>query len=220
MNSAIDHLVIGASNLERGVEYVKDLLEVDIPYGGAHMSLGTHNHLMQLGNNTFLEVIAINEKIKPPRMPRWYGLDDPFVRRQIAEKPTLLTWVVNTKNIETLIKKAVFSLGKSELVRRGELSWNFGLPEDGRLLAGGLLPYAIEWHSENHPSLNMADLNCQLLRLEIYHPYTQWLKHALVSIDALDLVDIIELPDSVAPYLVAHISTPSGPRKLSSLCGI
>jgi hypothetical protein len=94
MQTQIDHLVVGAANLAQGVSYVKECLGVDIPYGGVHETMGTHNHLMQIGNNSFLEVIAINPAGDPVEHPRWYGLDDPFVRQQILVQPTLLTWVV------------------------------------------------------------------------------------------------------------------------------
>ncbi|TQV81139.1 VOC family protein [Exilibacterium tricleocarpae] len=216
MRVEMDHLVIGAASLKQGVDYVKDLLGVDIPYGGAHIKMGTHNHLMQLGNHTFLEVIAIDHDLESPDHPRWYGLDDPFVRQQIDIEPTLLTWVINTKNLIELGKRAVFSLGRAELISRGELSWYFGLPEDGRLLAGGMLPYAIEWQTDIHPSLDMADLGCKLRGLEIYHPNSLWLKHALESVGASGLVEVKDLPKNVTPCLIAHISTPLGIRKLSS----
>lgn len=216
MTTEIDHLVIGAANLKQGVEYVKNILGVDIPYGGAHAKMGTHNHLMRLGKNTFLEIIAINNQINPPDNPRWFGLDDPFVRQKIELEPALLTWVVNTKSINELIRGAGFSLGSAELITRGELSWYFGLPEDGRLLGEGMLPYAIEWQTDIHPSLNMANLDCNLCKIEIHHPYSQWLRCALKSIDAQNLVEIKELPNNTCPFFVAHISTPFGIKKLSS----
>lgn len=216
MRTNIDHLVIGAATLTQGVEYVRDCLEVDMPYGGVHIKMGTHNHLMQIGECIFLEIIAINPDIEPPKRPRWFGLDDPCVRQRLATQPTLLTWVVNTGNLSKLIQQAMFSLGESKLIRRGELSWNFGLPDDGRLITGGILPYAIEWHTSKHPSADMADLNCRFHSLELYHPDPEWLQSALVSIGALNLVKIIGLPQNEAPYITASINTPSGLKKLYS----
>jgi len=216
MQTRIDHLVIGAGNLKQGVDYVRNCLGVNMPYGGVHRKMGTHNHLMQLGDGVFLEVITINHEIESPNSPRWYGLDDPFIQKQIEMQPTLLTWVVNTGNINELIQQAKFSLGKTELISRGDLSWYFGLPDDGRLLAGGMLPYAIEWQTDEHPSVNMADLGCSLHRLEIYHPYSSWIQSALKSIGALNLVKINSLPKNEAPYLIAYISTPYGIKKLYS----
>jgi ribosomal 30S subunit maturation factor RimM len=73
MQTRIDHLAIGASSLAQGVAYIKDLLGLDIPFGGVHSKMGTHNHLMQLGAHMFLEVIAINVDSEPPQKPRWFG---------------------------------------------------------------------------------------------------------------------------------------------------
>lgn len=216
MKTRIDHLVVGALNLNQGVSFVKEILGVDIPFGGVHMQMGTHNHLVQLGDDIFLEVIAINPDIDPPGAPRWFGLDDPFIRRQIEKQPVLLTWVVNTKDIKEFVQKAIVSFGKPELIRRGELSWYFGLPDDGRLLAGGMLPYVIEWKTDSHPAANMADAGCRLQSLEIHHPFPQWLQSVLESIDASDLVKVHALPKNEFPYLIAHINTPGGEKKLQS----
>lgn len=97
MQTRIDHLVIGAADLIQGVQYVKECLGVDMPCGGAHEKMGTHNHLMRLGGDIFLEVIAVNPDDDPPENLRWYGLDDPYIRRQIQSQPIFLTWVVNTE---------------------------------------------------------------------------------------------------------------------------
>ena len=220
MRTKIDHLVIGAETLTQGAEYVKENLGVDIPFGGHHMKMGTHNHLMQLGDNIFLEVIAIKPDIEPPDRPRWYGLDDPFIRQHIAVQPTLLTWVVNTKNIKKLLQHAAFSLGTPELISRGDISWRFGLPMDGRLIAGGMLPYAIEWHTKKHPSKNMASLNCQFQYLEIFHPHLSWLQSMLKSIGVLDQVKISGLPKNKSPFFTVCIKTPNGLKKLCSCASL
>ena len=171
---------------------------------------------MRLGNDAFLEIIAVNHDIEPPERPRWFGLDDAFIRQQIEQQPSLLTWVVNTQDIKALMSQSTFSLGKAELISRGNLNWYFGLPDDGRLLAGGMLPYAIEWQTDKHPSANMADLGCRLSGLEIYHPYPRWLQSALSSIGALDLVKVHALPKNEVPYMLATINTPAGIKELSS----
>lgn len=217
MQTRIDHLVIGAKDLAQGIAYVKECLGIDIPYGGVHETMGTHNHLMQLGNNSFLEVIAINPDGEAIEHPRWYGLDDPFVRQQILVQPALLTWVVNTTDINAFLLDAKMSFGKSTLIRRDNLSWYFGLPNDGRLLSAGILPYVIEWQTNSHPSVNMADLGCRLLGLHIHHPYPSWLQTILQSIGAQNLVTIHGLPTNETPYLVTVIKTPNGIKELRSM---
>ena len=189
---------------------------MDMPYGGVHTRMGTHNHLMQIGDDIFLEVIAINPDMKSPGSPRWFGLDDPYVRRQINTRPALLTWVVNTENIHQLLGQSIFSFGKAQQICRGNLSWYFGLPADGRLLAGGMLPYVIEWQSDFHPSKNMSDIGCRFQHLEIYHSNPTWFQSILTSIGAENLAVIHALPENGAPYLLAYIDTPCGVKALRS----
>ena len=83
-------------------------------------------------------------------------------------------------------------------------------------MAGGMLPYAIEWQTDTHPSVNMEDLDCSFHSLEIYHPYSRWLQSAIESIGALDLVNIHALPKNKVPYMIANINTPGGIKKLHS----
>jgi len=216
MQTQIDHLVIGAKTLSQGVNYVREQLGVEMPFGGVHTKMGTHNHLMRTGKNTFLEIIAINHDIDPPDRPRWFGLDDPFIRQQIDRQPSLLTWVVNTHDIKKLAQRSTVSLGKAELISRGQLNWYFGLPDDGRLIAGGMLPYVIQWQTDKHPSKNMIDLGCNLERLEIFHPYPRWLQSALSSIGASGLVQVHALSKNEIPYMIAYINSPLGIKKLYS----
>ena len=216
MQTRIDHLVIGAADLPQGVAYVKECLGVDIPPGGEHVDMGTHNHLMRLGDHVFLEVMAINPEMEPPAQPRWFGLDDPYVRRRIEAQPALLAWLVNTPNIERLLQQAEFPFGKAELMSRGPLSWYFGLPQDGGLLDGGMLPYVIEWRTDFHPAIKLADRHCLFQRLDIYHSHPAWLHAVLTSIGAAEQVTIHPLPPNRTPYLAAYIDTPSGIKELRS----
>lgn len=217
MPTRIDHLVIGAANLKQGLDFVWDTLGVNMPYGGEHPKMGTHNHLMRLGKGVFLEIISINPELEPPKHPRWFGLDDPLVRHSLAKKPALLTWVVNTPDIHSFVTNADFPAGRPEVITRGDLSWHFALPEDGRLFAGGMLPYAIQWHTETHPSENMTCLDCSLQRLEIHHPYPEWMSEALKSIKAQELVTIHPLPADSTAYMCAYIDTPYGVKELKSI---
>lgn len=216
MPTQIDHLVIGSANLVQGVAYIRKCLGVVMPYGGEHPKMGTHNHLMRLGNGIFLEVMAINPAGDPPETPRWYGLDDPFVAVRLTAQPSLLTWVVNTDDVGELLKQARFDFGKATSLNRGSLNWSFGLPDDGRLLAGGMLPYVIEWQTDPHPSKNMADAGCRLKGLEIYHPYPAWLQSVLDSIGAGGLVRVHSQQKGRFPCLLAHIATPTGEKVLRS----
>lgn len=216
MNTKLDHIVIGAATLGQGVDYVKRLLGVDMPEGGSHPSMGTHNHLMQLGNDVFLEVIAINPDGPTPQRPRWYGLDDPLVQEKLRQSPRLLTWVVNTDDISALQARTSFAFGEAMPISRGNLNWHFAVPDDGRILAGGMLPYIIQWHTSMHPSNAMADKGCRLKKLEIHHPYRDWLAAILSDIGAESLVEVHALAPGTAPFLAVHLETPTGVKILDN----
>jgi len=206
----LDHIVVAARDLEQGAEYLRDVLGVEIPAGGKHQSMATHNLVMQLGNDAYLEVIAIDPDGETPRHPRWFALDTPHMRAAISEKPRLITWVINTTDLQTLAADAGYDIGQPTALSRDALSWEIALPDDGRLLAGGMLPYCIQWHSSPHPSQNMVDTGCLLQGLNIHHNRPRWLGDRLDAIEASHLVDVEPLPDSETPWLEACIDTPNG----------
>ena len=210
----LDHLVIAAESIEQGVDYVRSTLGVDIPKGGVHKTMGTHNHLMQLGHETYLEVIAIDPDGLIPNRPRWFNIDERLMRESLRQQPRLITWVMNTTDLQRTKEQAAFSIGAPTELSRDRLRWKIALPEDGRLLAHGILPYVIQWQSRPHPSNAMADLGCRLVELKVYHNRPAWLKSMLASIDVEDLVKVYELSDSEAPYLSAIIDTPRGVKTL------
>jgi hypothetical protein len=216
MRANLDHLVIAAATLEDGVAYVRDLLGVDIPPGGFHAKMGTRNHVMQLGGEVFLEVLAVDPELAAPTRPRWFGLDDPHVLASLARRPALLTWVVNTPDIHAFMKQTQIGFGTPEPVSRGDLNWLFGVPDDGHLPAGGMLPSVIQWQCSPHPATRMWDRGCRLRSFEIHHPRAAWLGDALTGAGADHLVEIRPLPANAAPYLLARIETPDGSRELRS----
>ena len=62
----LDHIVVAADSLKQGVDYIRSCLGIEIPKGGFHRTMGTHNHLMQLGNDAYLEVITIDPEAEAP----------------------------------------------------------------------------------------------------------------------------------------------------------
>ena len=214
MPSKLDHLVVAASNLEQGVNYIRDVLGVEIPKGGEHPLMGTHNHVMRIGDEIFLEVIAINPEAPPPSRPRWFGLDDPAMQHSLQQRPRLVTWAANTNDLEQLQADTPMGLGEITPLSRGNLSWLFAVPEDGRLLASGFIPNVMQWKTEGHPANNMSDLNCRLLKLTIYHPYAQWLSGILQTMQLDHQVSIEPVANTAQAYMRAEFETPNGVRVL------
>lgn len=206
----IDHIVVAAASLQQGVDYLHTTLGIDIPKGGVHRTMGTHNHLMQLGNDAYLELIAIDPDGETPPHPRWFNLDTAMMRATIRHKPRLITWVMNTDDIKQLVDAVDFDLGFPTALSRDRLEWEIALTDDGRLLADGMLPYCIQWHSKPHPARGMADTGCLLQSLTIHHNRPRWLTDRLDAMGASHLVDVEPLPDNKTPYLSATIDTPGG----------
>jgi len=210
MQVTFDHLVIGAETLEQGIAFVKEHLGVEIPRGGSHPLMGTHNCLMKLSDTSFFEIIAVNPEAEAVSQPRWFGLDDPWVKKRLAESPQLLTWVVNTDDITAALDSSDVSFGDAQPISRGDLRWYFGVPDDGRLLAGGILPYIISWQTASHPAEDMADLGFTLQKVRIFTPYGDWASRILEDIGALSLVELQTLPALSAPYIEVELLSKSG----------
>ena len=71
----LDHLVVTAASREAGMAWVEAALGVPLQIGGDHTSMGTHNALLRLGDDQYLQVISIDPTATAPDRPRWFELD-------------------------------------------------------------------------------------------------------------------------------------------------
>jgi hypothetical protein len=211
--STLDHIVVTAPNLKSGVEWVRATLGATPEFGGMHPRMGTHNCLLSLGDQTYLEVIAPDPNAPKPDRPRWFELDS--LNRD--SPPRLAAWIARTTDIEATVAASSEPLGVVAPMSRGELNWLITVTEDGALPLGGIAPILIEWHTPTHPSANMRGADCQLLRLELKHPEAERVESLLLSIGLEGKVDVIALPTGSAPSLSASIQTAQGIRTLSTV---
>lgn len=72
----LDHLAVIAPTLAKGVAYVRDCLDIDVPFGRCHHYMGTRNHRLQLGDGFSLEIVACNRHGTDPGRTRWFGFDE------------------------------------------------------------------------------------------------------------------------------------------------
>jgi hypothetical protein len=205
----LDHIVIAAQNLDAGVRFIRDKLGVDIPPGGRHESMGTHNHVMRLGRGSFLEVIAIDPAASALGRPRWFDLDDPAMAARLREGPRLVAWVIRTTDIVAAVNAAAISLGTITPLRRDALSWRLTVPDDGHMPGGGTIPHIIEWDAGLRPWEQMADLGCSLAALTLADPDGDWLNEVLRSLGA-EALPSVKVVEGGPPRLSAKIVTPSG----------
>ena len=205
-----DHLTVAALTLEQGIAYVQRALGVAIPPGGTHPLMGTHNHLMRLGDGMFLEVIAPDPKVTPQRT-RWFALDDPGMRARLTDSPQLISWAARVPDLARALREVEGASGEAVRVTRGALSWLISVPYDGSMPFDGAFPTLIEWPTGPHPSLRMADLGCRLERLAIAHPEGARLAKAL---DPVFTDDRVVISTGTAAQIRATIKTSSGRREL------
>jgi len=160
---ALDHLVVAARTLEEGARWLEERLGVPLAPGGRHALMGTHNRLLSLGPDAYLEVIAIDPGAPPPDRPRWYALDDPSMQGLLARGPALVHWVERVDDIEQALRDD--PQGAEVLdVERGTLRWRIGVPRDGSLPGGGAAATLIEWKGMR-PTQLLPPSGCTLVAL-------------------------------------------------------
>lgn len=209
----LDHITVAALTLAEGVAYVERTLEVPVPPGGRHPLMGTHNHLLRLGDDVYLEVIAPDPSAGTPPRTRWFALDDPETRSSLAASPRLLTWMARTEALATALETVPGAAGSPVEMTRGHLRWLISVPDDGLMPFGGAFPTLIQWPAgEPHPARRMAEQGCALERLTVFHPQAREIASALAPHFRDERV---AFRPADAPRLEALIRTPTGLRKLA-----
>ncbi|QJI39569.1 VOC family protein [Pseudomonas sp. ADAK2] len=210
MKSTLDHLAIVAPDLDTGCAFVSRALGVELQPGGAHPRMGTHNRLLRLGADIYLEVIAIDPSAQRPDRPRWFGMDD----LAVDTPPRLATWVARTDDIHAMSEACRAIVGDPEPMTRGTLAWQITIPADGSLPLNGSAPTLIQWAQTPHPASAMLDRGCELVALDVFDPDPAKVQALLTAINFSGPVHLHALDATAKPYLIAHIQTPSGLKKL------
>ena len=215
MSVALDHLVVAAPTLARGVEWCEAVLGITPGPGGKHPSMGTHNRLFSIGSEafaqTFFEIIAIDPDAAAPGRARWFGLD----AIDLSAGPRLLHWVARCDALEahcTGLRAAGFDTGRAIAASRdtpqGRLQWRISVRDDGALLAGGALPTLIDWGNTRHPSASMPASGVTLRGLT--------LRGVPASAAQALVAKGIEFATDAGPALSATLDTPRGRVTLRS----
>lgn len=208
--SCIDHLVVTAPSLSAGMDWVGQRLGLSMlpRLGGEHVRLGTHNALLSLGPQAYLEVIAIDPAAPAPQRPRWFGLDE----LGADAPPRLAHWVARCEDIGAAAAASPIAPGQIEAMQRGALEWLITIAADGRLACDGLMPSLIQWQTLPHPAASLPPRGALLQRLELRHPRAQALQGALEAIGMDGTLLRVEAAPTAG--LRARIMTAQGERVL------
>jgi len=199
----LDHVVYAVPDLGVAIDELAARTGVRPTRGGQHIRLGTHNALLALGPDMYLEIIAPDREQPPPAMPRPFGLDT-------LTTPRLLTWALKAPDIDTHVaaaRAAAYDPGVVMSMCRARpdgvrLAWRLTLTP--RLQGDGLVPFLIDWGTTPHPAAGAA-AGCVLIELRAEHPEPAIIRPLLKALNA-------ELPLSAgaAAALIATMETPRG----------
>ena len=205
--ATLDHIILGCTDLDAGIELVFSRLGVRATPGGVHPGAGTKNALLSLGTRRYLEIMAPD-----PSQP-----DSPDVRDvRTLKQPALVGWAEHRDHLEefagVLHAAGIDSAGPAPGSRRRPdgtvLDWkSLALKQDEH----GILPFFIEWGASSvHPSADSPQ-GCGIDSLEITTPNPVSLRTLSQKLD-MD----VAIGQSQTPRLIAHLHGPAGSLALQS----
>lgn len=208
LKGELDHVLWAVPDLERGMAEIEKLTGVPPRIGGRHPGVGTHNAIVPIGDKIYLEIIAPD-----PSQDRFSSFGN-LVKG--IDKPRLVTWVARSSDARKLSDLAQHN-GLSPGVilalsrRRPDgtsVSWR--TVTIGGHAYGPLIPFFIEWRSEDHPAESPGANGCHLVRFEIEAPDPRGVGAVLEKI-GLHL-PVLQNPQ---PRLRLTLDTPKGRVVLS-----
>jgi hypothetical protein len=213
MTSQLDHIAIIAPSLKAGMIWVRECLGLLPGMGGQHAQMGTHNMLLRLGHDFFLEVIAVDPNAPEPAQKRWFGLGDAAdVDAQWTAGCRLRGMVARTEQLSDLSSANPALHGKPMRVTRGEREWLFAIRPDGQLPMTGAVPHLMDWGTQGPAAPKMPEAGCSLLRLVLETPEPEAVRAAHQAIGLSCGPDIRR---GARTKLSAIIQTPTGVHLLT-----
>lgn len=180
--SAVDHLLLGVADLDRGIAWVEKATGVKAVVGGSHPGMGTRNALVSLGGKRYLEIIAPD----PAQTAFNFRIDV----RKLSE-PRLVNWAAAAADIDAVAKKAraagyqTFGPQPGSRARPDGkvLRWKtFGVMNDLGAVGVEPIPFLIAWAADSvHPSQD-SPKGCELVSFEIEHPNPARVKKTLATL--------------------------------------
>jgi Glyoxalase-like domain len=144
----LDHLIYAAPDLATAVADLEGRFGIHAQAGGKHVGLGTHNALLALGPQTYLEIIAPDPDQPEPPVPRPFGIGD-ITRGQ------LVGWALAYDDIDQAVAEACsHGYDPGEVVdgcRVGPAGTVLRWRAAGAALAGELVPFSSAAAAPNTP---------------------------------------------------------------------
>ncbi|WP_324786817.1 VOC family protein [Streptomyces sp. H51] len=199
----LDHLVLATPDLASTVADFARRTGVEPAPGGAHVGLGTRNHLVSLGGSRYLEIIGPDPAQGGHTGPRPFGADALPAARTV-------TWAVSPPDLDAAVTAARargYDPGSVRPMSRRRpdgtlLRWR--LTDGDTQHPSGLVPFLIDWGSAVHPTATGLPVT-PLLRLSATAPDPDEIRPLLAAVDAE--LDLAEGPVGIT----FTVDTPRGP---------
>ncbi len=204
----LDHIVIGTDDLECGVAELEEALGIAPAVGGEHPSWGTHNALLSLGRDRYLELIApLPESVLRPSL---WPLADLQFRGLVP-----VAWALATESVDLVaagLRRLGFGVGDPIPGSRtrpdgSTLSWRLLPIMDERLPTA---PFFIEWGVDVvHPG-ESSPSGCTLKSLALRDPEPVLLRQFF---EAIQYEVMVEQADR--RHIAVELETPKGNVELT-----
>ena len=215
--------MFACSDLEACSAWLEEETGVRPAFGGVHAGRGTHNALMALGGNQYLELIAPD-----PKQPDIDLSNDERFKFGGGGGGRLVHWAAVSADLAADCQLACATAATDDADIRWSLTeprphsrltpdgttlnWSLCIPKRGESLpAAGLLPFLIDWGDTPHPA-HSSPPGVVLDSFLLVHP-----RAAEVG-KQLERVGLHGAPVSVGPTpsMVAVLQTPKGLFRLES----
>lgn len=193
----IDHIILGINDLDKGIAQFKELTGVEPVFGGVHPYSFTHNALVALDGEMYIEIMA-------PRP----GAENVPAYFLTLETLTPIDWAVRVANINQTkekLKTAGFVTTESKDGSRAKpdgtkLTWTtFGIEQHDDF------PFFIEWGAGVlHPSFSSPS-GCSLQSFQINTPEDE----ALSKFNTLLQLGVI-VSKETKTHMQVILNTPNG----------
>jgi hypothetical protein len=211
----LDHILLGAPDLQQGIDFVASQTGVRAAFGGVHPGRGTQNALLSLGERHYLEIIAPDPKQERTNVTPMFRTDLIAHLKSFAS-PRLVGWAAHPCSLSAYAQK----LRAANVTFQGPTPGSRKRP-DGRLLQwqtlnldndeGSLLPFFIEWSADSPHPASDAPSGCQLPSFELASPDLDGLREKIAPFD-LD----VTIAKGDTPQIRGVLRGPKGELKLTS----
>lgn len=200
----IDHIVYCVPNLEEGIDHFEHLLGIRPVIGGRHLSHGTQNALLNLGNSIYFEILSVDDSNLEFNKERWMGID-------LLQGPKITRWSLKSEDLNSdsqILKQKSNKLGqiiegKRHTQNGGQLMW--GMVEPLSAPEVDILPFMTDWsNSEVHPADTLEE-GCFLESVTLFHPMPE---EVMPVFDSLGID--VEIRQGNEERIEIEVSSPKG----------